>query len=94
MLRTLNQFFFRDLSFGGNVNDYCDPDNSYLNRVMDRRTGNPISLCLVYLFLARRLGLEEVPTAGHPTSSCTRSSRFRYARLYSCASLTTMRAGR
>src|SRR6185369_17387569 len=25
-LRTLNQFFFRDLSFGGNVNDYCDPD--------------------------------------------------------------------
>ena len=29
-LRTLNQFFFRDLSFGGNVNDYCDPDNSCL----------------------------------------------------------------
>ena len=30
-LRTLNQYFFRDLSFGGNVNDYYDPDNSYLN---------------------------------------------------------------
>src|SRR5687768_1419127 len=27
-LRALNQFFFRDLNFGGNVNDYCDPDNS------------------------------------------------------------------
>jgi hypothetical protein len=40
-LRTLNQFFFRDLSFGGNVNDYYDPDNSYLNAVLRTRRGIP-----------------------------------------------------
>jgi regulator of sirC expression with transglutaminase-like and TPR domain len=38
-LRALNQFFFRDLNFGGNVNDYCDPDNSYLNAVLRTRRG-------------------------------------------------------
>ncbi|RYY80532.1 MAG: transglutaminase, partial [Comamonadaceae bacterium] len=43
-LRTLNQFFFRDLSFGGNVNDYCDPDNSYLNVVLRTRRGLWIEL--------------------------------------------------
>ena len=40
-LRMLNQFFFRDLSFGGNVNDYYDPDNSYLNVVLRTRRGIP-----------------------------------------------------
>lgn len=38
-LRALNQFFFHDLSFGGNVNDYYDPDNSYLNAVLRTRRG-------------------------------------------------------
>src|SRR5207248_2561870 len=47
--------------FGGNEDNYYDPDNSYLNRVIDRRTGNPINLCLLYLLLARRLRL---PIAG------------------------------
>src|SRR5205085_9959501 len=41
--------------------DYYDPENSYLNRVLDRRTGNPINLCLLYLLLGRRLRL---PIAG------------------------------
>ena len=41
--------------------NYYDPENSYLNRVMDRRTGNPINLCLLYILLARRLRL---PVAG------------------------------
>ena len=41
-LRILNQFFFRDLSFGGNINDYYDPDNSYLNAVLRTRRGIPI----------------------------------------------------
>ena len=36
-LRLLNQFFFHDLNFGGNVNDYYDPDNSYLNAVLRTR---------------------------------------------------------
>jgi regulator of sirC expression with transglutaminase-like and TPR domain len=60
-LRTINRYLFEELGFRGNEADYYDPDNSYLNRVIDRRTGNPISLCMVYLFLARRLHL---PIAG------------------------------
>ncbi|MET0311854.1 MAG: tetratricopeptide repeat protein [Burkholderiaceae bacterium] len=56
-LRTLNHFFFRDLSFGGNVNDYYDPDNSYLNAVLRTRRGIPISLAVVWMELAQGVGL-------------------------------------
>ncbi|MBE7939027.1 MULTISPECIES: tetratricopeptide repeat protein [Ramlibacter] len=56
-LRALNQFFFRDLGFGGNVNDYYDPDNSYLNVVLRTRRGNPISLAVLWIELAQGLGL-------------------------------------
>ena len=52
-LRALNQFFFRDLSFGGNVNDYCDPDNSYLNVVLRTRRGIQISLAVLWIELAQ-----------------------------------------
>lgn len=52
-----NKYFLEDLGFKGNEENYYDPDNSYLNRVIDRRTGNPISLCLIYLLLGRRLQL-------------------------------------
>jgi regulator of sirC expression with transglutaminase-like and TPR domain len=60
-LLVLNRHLFHDLAFIGNEADYYNPENSYLNRVIDRRTGNPISLCLVYLCLARRLN---IPVAG------------------------------
>jgi regulator of sirC expression with transglutaminase-like and TPR domain len=56
-LRTLNQFFFRDLSFGGNVNDYTDPDNSYLNVVLRTRRGIQISLAVLWIELAQGIGL-------------------------------------
>jgi len=56
-LRLLNQFFFRDLGFGGNVNDFYDPDNSYLNAVLKTRRGIPISLAVLWLELASGLGL-------------------------------------
>jgi len=56
-LRLLNQFFFHDLSFGGNINDYYDPDNSYLNAVLKTRRGNPITLAVLWLELAGGLGL-------------------------------------
>jgi regulator of sirC expression with transglutaminase-like and TPR domain len=57
-LRLLNQFFFRDLGFGGNVNHYHDPDNSYLNVVLRSRRGIPISLAVLWLELAQGLGLQ------------------------------------
>jgi len=61
ILTAINQYLFSELGFAGNEENYYDPENSYLNRVMDRRTGNPINLCLVYIMLARRLRL---PVAG------------------------------
>lgn len=59
-LAVMNDFLFNDLRFRGNLEDYHDPDNSYFNRVIDRRTGNPISLCALYWLLGRRVGLPVV----------------------------------
>jgi regulator of sirC expression with transglutaminase-like and TPR domain len=56
-LRILNQFFFQDLRFGGNFNDYTDPDNSYLHVVLRTRRGIQISLALLWVELAQGLGL-------------------------------------
>ena len=61
ILTLINQYLFGELGFAGNEENYYNPENSYLNCVMDRRTGNPINLCLVYILLARRLRL---PVAG------------------------------
>jgi regulator of sirC expression with transglutaminase-like and TPR domain len=60
ILAAINRHLFGHLGFRGNEENYYDPENSYLNRVMDRRTGNPINLCLLYILLARRLRLPVV----------------------------------
>jgi regulator of sirC expression with transglutaminase-like and TPR domain len=57
-LRMLNQFFFKDLGFAGNVNHYHDPDNSYLHVVLRTRRGIPISLAVLWLELAQGLRLK------------------------------------
>jgi len=56
-LRFLNRYFFDELAFGGNVNDYYDPANSYLHQVMDSRRGIPITLALLYIEIASHAGL-------------------------------------
>jgi regulator of sirC expression with transglutaminase-like and TPR domain len=56
-LRALNQFFYRDLHFAGNVNNYHDPDNSYLNAVLRTRKGIPISIALLWLEVAQAIGI-------------------------------------
>jgi regulator of sirC expression with transglutaminase-like and TPR domain len=56
-LRVLNQFFYADLGFGGNLNNYYDPDNSYLNAVLRTRRGIPISLGVLWMELAQGVGL-------------------------------------
>jgi len=53
----LNHFLFVECSFTGNSDDYYDARNSFLNDVLDRRTGIPISLSLVYSEVAQRLDL-------------------------------------
>jgi len=63
----LNQFLYGDLGFWGNTDDYYDPRNSYLNEVLERRTGIPITLSIVYLEVGRRIGLrlQGVSFPGH-----------------------------
>ena len=56
----LNDYVFGELRFVGNSRRYEDPRNSCLNEVLDRRTGIPISLALVYIEVARRAGLHIV----------------------------------
>ncbi|MGC2040601.1 SirB1 family protein, partial [Paraburkholderia caledonica] len=53
----LNRFFFRELGFASNLNDYYDPDNSHLNAVLKRRRGIPISLAVLYLEMAEQVGI-------------------------------------
>ena len=57
-LYALNQFFFADLAFTGNVNNYYDPDNSYLSEVLRTRRGIPITLGLLWMELAQHIGLK------------------------------------
>jgi regulator of sirC expression with transglutaminase-like and TPR domain len=57
-LRQLNRYFFQELGFAGNVNDYYDPRNSYLPEVLRTRRGIPITLALLYVELATQLGLQ------------------------------------
>jgi regulator of sirC expression with transglutaminase-like and TPR domain len=57
-LRLLNHFLFEELGFSGNVDGYDEADNSYLNRVLERRTGIPISLSVVYAAVGRAIGLK------------------------------------
>lgn len=56
-VKTLNRYLFSEQGFRGNTKNYYEVDNSYLNRVIDRRIGIPISLSAVYLLIGRRLGL-------------------------------------
>jgi regulator of sirC expression with transglutaminase-like and TPR domain len=64
---TINRYLFTELGFYGNREQYEDPRNSCLNEVLDRRTGIPISLALVYIEVARRAGLraEGINFPGH-----------------------------
>jgi regulator of sirC expression with transglutaminase-like and TPR domain len=56
VIRTINDYLYGDLGFTGNNSNYYDPRNSFLNDVLARRTGIPITLALVYLEIARRIG--------------------------------------
>jgi regulator of sirC expression with transglutaminase-like and TPR domain len=53
----LRALLFRDLGFGGNPDDYYDPANSYLDDVIDRRVGIPISLAVLMMEVGRRIGV-------------------------------------
>lgn len=66
-IKILNRVFFHEEGYRGDIEDYENPENSLLTRVIDRRRGIPISLSVLYLLVGRRLGLELEPVAypGH-----------------------------
>jgi regulator of sirC expression with transglutaminase-like and TPR domain len=55
-----NHFLFRELRFAGNSESYDDPRNSFLNEVLDRRVGIPITLALIYTEIGARIGMPVV----------------------------------
>src|SRR5579859_954207 len=67
-----NTYFFDELGFHGNAEDYYDPRNSYLNDVIERRTGIPITLAALYCEVGRRAGLRAhgVGFPGHFLAKC------------------------
>ena len=64
-LQRLGEFLSSHQGFHGNDEDYYDPRNSYTNEVLDRRTGIPITLALVYMAVGSRLGIEGIGLPGH-----------------------------
>ena len=56
-INRLSEYLFDELGFRGNEEDYYDPRNSYLNEVLSRRRGIPITLSLLYIEVGKRLGL-------------------------------------
>jgi regulator of sirC expression with transglutaminase-like and TPR domain len=66
-MQAINHRLFNELGYAGNHDEYYDPRNSYMNEVLTRRLGNPISLAVVQLEVARRLGipLDGVSFPGH-----------------------------
>lgn len=66
-LHRLREYLFEEQGFAGNCEDYFDPRNSFLNDVLDRRLGIPVTLSLVLIEVGRRLGLpmEGVGLPGH-----------------------------
>lgn len=67
MIEKLNRILFDEEGFRGNQRDYYDPDNSFLNRVLDRKLGIPITLSLVYIDVGQRAGmnLSGIALPGH-----------------------------
>ena len=68
----INRTLYREEGFSGNADIYYDPRNSFLNEVLDRRTGIPITLSIIYMEVGRRLGLDirGVGLPGHFLVKC------------------------
>jgi len=69
----LNRFLFEDQGFAPSVENYYDPRNSFLNEVLERRVGIPLSLSILYIEVGRRIGLplQGVSFPGHFLVKCT-----------------------
>ncbi len=75
---TANAYLFEELGFAGNEDDYYNPDNCFLNRVVETKLGSPIALSLLYMEVARRLA-KPVAGIGLPTHFVVRYDDGEYA---------------
>ena len=91
MLYTVSEYIFSELGFSPNEQNYYDPDNSYFSKVIDRRMGNPISLCLLFLLIGRRLNLPLVGIGmpGHFLCRYQTATEEHYVDVYNCGRLLT-----
>ncbi len=60
VIKTINHYLFKELNFRGNTSNYYDPCNSYINKVIDKKIGIPITLSVIYLEIAKRLNFPMV----------------------------------
>lgn len=97
IVKALGRYLFVDQAFKGNTRNYYEADNTYLHRVIERRTGIPISLSTVYLLIGKRLGLP-VHGIGMPGHFLVRYESDRYQVFIDCfnggAFLTEQDCGR
>jgi len=72
-LAALNHVLFRQHGFDGNRDDYYDPRNSFLSEVLDRKIGIPITLCVLYMEVARRISVpvDGIGFPGHFLVKCS-----------------------
>ncbi len=82
-VKTLNRYLFAEQGFHGNTKNYYELENSYLNCVLERRTGIPISLSVLYLLIAKRLRLPVVGV-GMPGHFLVRYEGERYKVFVDC----------
>lgn len=73
LISKLNQFFFDNLGFSGDTDDYYNPKNNFLNNVIDKRTGIPITLSILYVEVAKFIGLE-LKILGFPSHILVKSN--------------------
>lgn len=66
LISILNEYMFDALEFSGNYDDYYNPDNNFLNVVIDNKVGIPITLSIIYIELAGHIGLDLRPV-GFPS---------------------------
>lgn len=98
-MQVLNTHLFQRLGFAGNEDRYYDPDNSFLHQVIESRRGIPVSLCVLYLLIGRRLHLplHGVGTPGHflvafrePKNACFYIDPFHKGRLLTAQDVRRM----
>ncbi len=60
-IKVFNHIFYEIHGFKGNIEDYHNPENSFINKVLENKTGNPLSLSIIYMIIAQRV---ELPVRG------------------------------